>query len=188
MHFASEHIVRIGTDAGSVFAWDRRGPTTRAAWTRGVSARRYSVAEFQIFEEQLYTGLISDTHDRHMQSDPPLAAWDLRVSEKPLQMPRRFRGHVNSGRRLQFAVDESGVSGLLAAPGSDGVVRMWDAKRSGHVLKEISCKREWSESKAKAKFVGWEREDRPAWVKPSLLVESTHWVHAVELSEVRADN
>lgn len=77
-----------------------------------------------------------------------LEGWDLRMDVKWAAC--EFDGHVAGHRRVGFDVDDGG-SGLVAAGGDDGVVRLWECRHGGAPVAEIEA----GGQAARVELSGW---------------------------------
>lgn len=143
--FPEKKSIFIGTRKGNVYSFDLRVGNRHVANVHP-HGKRSSVVCLRASGDNrrlFVSSLLNPTGN--------LVCYDWRAAGRGAMTS--FEGHSNSVKTLRFDVQEDvGGSGLLAAGGDDGIVRIWDAGAGGPPLADVDIPGDLATS---IQFKGW---------------------------------
>lgn len=170
--FFDKNDVVAGTRAGNVFRWDLRLRGNNPVWSVNAASRNGKVHDMHVSGRtpEVYISVAGDRTSN-------LGVWDMRMSgaREPQRMFNTWGRWCDS---VAFDVDESGTGGLLAAGGSDCKVSLWDCKRGGEPVEQISF---GTERPQRVKFQGWDGKGKCGM--PGMVVETEIHGYVFEIGE-----
>lgn len=146
--FVKDNHVVVATNRGVVYLFDLRDTTHSCVWTVTPNQFTNHVADVQVSNcaNHLFVASVLQNSSQHS----PITAWDFRASSPSrstlLEPVLSFSKHVSCSpqefmqtgcKPLPFALEQRN-GGLLLAAGRDAYLRIWDTKRGGHPLDQIS--------------------------------------------------